>query len=54
VAWFDVTVIVVQSRGRCGRCQMVCVDQRTGQRTVEPLRSLMTMPHRNVSDGPIS
>jgi len=45
-----VLVVVVQSCGRCSRCQMVCVDQRTGQRTVEPLRSLTTMPQRNVSN----
>ena len=41
--------VTAQCQGRCSRCQMICVDQRTGKRTVEPLRSLTAMPCRNVS-----
>ncbi|CAK1546069.1 unnamed protein product [Leptosia nina] len=26
--------------GQCPRCQMVCIDQKTGQKTVEPLRTI--------------
>ncbi|XP_047528813.1 molybdenum cofactor sulfurase isoform X2 [Vanessa atalanta] len=26
--------------GQCSRCQMVCIDQRTGEKTVEPLRTI--------------
>lgn len=26
--------------GYCTRCQMICIDQRTGQRTAEPLRTI--------------
>ncbi|XP_050664307.1 molybdenum cofactor sulfurase isoform X2 [Leptidea sinapis] len=26
--------------GQCTRCQMVCIDQKTGEKTVEPLRTI--------------
>ncbi|CAH0729350.1 unnamed protein product, partial [Brenthis ino] len=26
--------------GQCSRCQMVCIDQKTGEKTVEPLRTI--------------
>ncbi|XP_072939352.1 molybdenum cofactor sulfurase [Epargyreus clarus] len=26
--------------GQCPRCQMVCIDQKTGEKTVEPLRTI--------------
>lgn len=29
-----------QVEGQCARCQMVCIDQHTGERTVEPLRTI--------------
>ena len=30
-----------QVTGPCSRCQMVCVDQQTAQRTAEPLKTLV-------------
>lgn len=32
--------LVFKSQGKCNRCQMVCVDQETGMRSVQPLKSL--------------
>lgn len=32
----------MQVDGPCTRCQMICIDQTTGEKTVEPLRSLST------------
>lgn len=29
-----------QVEGQCPRCQMVCIDQQTGEKTVEPLRTI--------------
>ena len=29
-----------QNKGKCNRCQMVCIDQETGVRSVEPLKTL--------------
>lgn len=29
-----------KSQGKCNRCQMVCVDQDTGMRSIEPLKTL--------------
>lgn len=26
--------------GQCPRCQMVCIDQQTGEKTIEPLRTI--------------
>lgn len=33
-----------QSTGLCNRCTMICVDSSTGERSVEPLRTLGTLP----------
>jgi len=30
----------VQLQGLCSRCQMICLDQKTGQRSAEPLKTL--------------
>ncbi|XP_021345149.1 molybdenum cofactor sulfurase-like [Mizuhopecten yessoensis] len=39
------------SQGECGRCQMICVDQSTGQRGLEPLKSLASWRGRKVPFG---
>lgn len=31
---------LLQVEGQCPRCQMVCIDQQTGIKTVEPLRTI--------------
>ncbi len=33
---------VFQCMGRCTRCQMICVDQSSGMRSQEPLKTLAT------------
>lgn len=30
----------LQVEGLCPRCHMVCIDQQTGEKTVEPLRTI--------------
>ncbi|XP_078581461.1 molybdenum cofactor sulfurase-like [Branchiostoma floridae x Branchiostoma japonicum] len=40
-----------QSRGRCSRCQMVCLDQATAQRTKEPLMTLFQLRGKKVPFG---
>lgn len=32
--------LVFMNQGKCNRCQMVCVNQETGSRTAEPLKTL--------------
>ncbi|XP_065337398.1 molybdenum cofactor sulfurase 2 isoform X1 [Cloeon dipterum] len=32
--------VILKSDGPCTRCQMVCIDQRKGDKTVEPLRTI--------------
>ncbi|XP_068716282.1 molybdenum cofactor sulfurase-like [Montipora foliosa] len=32
--------LVFKNQGKCNRCQMVCVNQETGSRTAEPLKTL--------------
>lgn len=34
------TSVILQSQGKCSRCGMVCLDQNTGEKTSEPLRTL--------------
>ncbi|XP_059486505.1 molybdenum cofactor sulfurase 2 isoform X2 [Neocloeon triangulifer] len=34
--------VVLKSDGPCTRCQMVCIDQSSGEKTVEPLRTIAT------------
>lgn len=36
----NLNIISIQVEGQCNRCQMVCIDQTTGEKTVEPLRTL--------------
>lgn len=31
---------IFTSEGKCTRCQMICIDQKTGEKSVEPLRTL--------------
>ncbi|XP_039749552.1 molybdenum cofactor sulfurase [Pararge aegeria] len=40
--WQTVTIGKHQFKveGPCSRCQMVCIDQKTGEKTVEPLRTI--------------
>lgn len=35
--------LVFESKGKCSRCQMVCVDQETGVRSVQPMKTLGKM-----------
>ena len=37
--------------GVCTRCQMVCIDQFTGEKTVEPLRTLAEEFHGKLKFG---
>lgn len=41
----------LQIDGPCTRCQMVCVDQTTGKKTVEPLRLLAEEFHGKLLFG---
>ncbi|PSN40230.1 Molybdenum cofactor sulfurase [Blattella germanica] len=40
-----------QSEGPCTRCQMVCIDQTTGEKTREPLRTLAAALHGKMRFG---
>ncbi|XP_033215040.1 molybdenum cofactor sulfurase isoform X2 [Belonocnema kinseyi] len=40
-----------QVEGLCTRCQMVCIDQTTGEKTVEPLRTLAEEFHGKLRFG---
>ncbi|CAH1241418.1 MOCOS [Branchiostoma lanceolatum] len=40
-----------QSRGLCSRCQMVCLDQATAQRSKEPLMTLLRVRGKKVPFG---
>ncbi|XP_019623568.1 PREDICTED: molybdenum cofactor sulfurase-like isoform X2 [Branchiostoma belcheri] len=40
-----------QSRGRCSRCQMVCLDQATAERSKEPLMTLLRIRGKKVPFG---
>ncbi|XP_034940339.1 molybdenum cofactor sulfurase isoform X2 [Chelonus insularis] len=42
---------IFEVNGPCTRCQMVCVDQNTGQKTVEPLRLLAEEFHGKMKFG---
>lgn len=37
---FQLSVFCFQVEGLCPRCHMVCIDQQTGEKTVEPLRTI--------------
>ncbi|XP_029165139.1 molybdenum cofactor sulfurase 1 isoform X2 [Nylanderia fulva] len=37
--------------GPCTRCQMICIDQTTGQKTIEPLRTLAEEFHGKLTFG---
>lgn len=37
--------------GPCTRCQMICIDQTTGKKTVEPLRTLAKRFHGKLRFG---
>ncbi|XP_069121921.1 molybdenum cofactor sulfurase 3-like [Argopecten irradians] len=39
------------SQGGCSRCQMICIDQTTGQRGLEPLKSLASWRGRKIPFG---
>nr|CAB3263892.1 molybdenum cofactor sulfurase-like [Phallusia mammillata] len=49
-AWKSISIktsegrVTFQCVGLCNRCSMVCIDQATGQRSIEPLRTLGTLP----------
>ncbi|XP_048514387.1 molybdenum cofactor sulfurase 2 isoform X2 [Athalia rosae] len=40
-----------QVDGKCTRCQMICIDQSTGNKTVEPLRTLAEEFHGKIRFG---
>ncbi|XP_071100767.1 molybdenum cofactor sulfurase-like [Haliotis cracherodii] len=42
---------VLISQGRCSRCQMVCMDQQTGERSREPLHTLSMWRGKKVPFG---
>lgn len=43
--------IKFQVNGPCNRCQMICIDQTTGAKTVEPLRTLAEEFHGKLRFG---
>lgn len=42
LAWTQVNIgmVMLKAGGPCTRCQMICIDQRTGDKTTEPLRTI--------------
>lgn len=32
--------VTLRAGGACTRCQMICIDQKTGEKTTEPLRTI--------------
>lgn len=40
ISLFIDVLIGFQVEGLCPRCHMVCIDQQTGEKTVEPLRTI--------------
>ncbi|XP_046583954.1 molybdenum cofactor sulfurase-like isoform X1 [Haliotis rubra] len=42
---------VLISQGQCSRCQMICMDQETGERSKEPLRTLSMWRGKKVPFG---
>ncbi|KAH3825989.1 hypothetical protein DPMN_127878 [Dreissena polymorpha] len=38
-----------QSQGQCSRCQMVCMDQSSGERSGEPLKTLAVWRGKKVT-----
>ncbi|XP_030627601.1 molybdenum cofactor sulfurase [Chanos chanos] len=51
--WLDLTVGSTEFKvvGKCGRCQMIGIDQSTGTRTLEPLRSLSEFRNGKLTFG---
>ncbi|GLH12513.1 Molybdenum cofactor sulfurase 1 [Gryllus bimaculatus] len=51
--WIKVRIgnVELQVEGPCTRCQMVCIDQETGGRSKEPLRSLSAAFHGKMRFG---
>ncbi|XP_062374950.1 molybdenum cofactor sulfurase [Sardina pilchardus] len=51
--WSSLTMgnITFQVAGRCGRCQMIGIDQETGARSQEPLKSLADFRQGKVTFG---
>lgn len=41
----------MQVNGPCTRCQMICVDQTTGIKTIEPLKTLAEEFHGKLTFG---
>lgn len=41
----------LQVNGPCTRCQMICIDQTTGKKTIEPLRTLAEEFHGKLKFG---
>ena len=44
-------IVFKQVEGPCTRCQMICTDQITGKKTVEPLRLLAEEFHGKMRFG---
>lgn len=41
----------LQCTGPCTRCQMICIDQTTGEKTIEPLRTLSVLTESKIRFG---
>ncbi|KAK2721021.1 molybdenum cofactor sulfurase-like isoform X3 [Artemia franciscana] len=48
---FKVSGIIFKVLGPCSRCQMICVNQSTGERSKEPLTSLVRLRGRKMPFG---
>lgn len=44
-------MFVFQFEGVCTRCQMICIDQSTSEKTVEPLKTLSRKLGGKISFG---
>lgn len=49
VCGLTMSLFVKKVVGRCVRCQMVCLDPETGERSPEPLKTLFALKGSNVS-----
>lgn len=47
----NISCMSLQVNGPCTRCQMICIDQTTGKKTIEPLRTLAEEFHGKLKFG---
>ena len=43
--------VYFQCTGLCNRCSMICIDSQTGEKDIEPLRTLGSLPLPNDTEG---